>query len=118
MIRPIIIDSSFDDLNCYSFLNSLHEYGGSCNVVNDFSIKICVPGERKKINVQLFNMITKINEVKTLVNHQHVIQIKIGKLINDIVSVKSIACEKNHYRWNPSTCTCGNSRYFKRNVDI
>ena len=42
---------------------------GSCNVVDDLSTKICLPNETKDENVKVFNMITRINEVKTLVKH-------------------------------------------------
>ena len=46
---------------------SLDKCNGSCNAVDELSTKICVQSETKDINFKLFNMITRINEVKTLV---------------------------------------------------
>ena len=63
------------------------------------------PIEIKGLNVEVFNAITKIDEAKALVKifHmivntssivQHVIQMKIGMVINASVSVKSIISAK------------------------
>ena len=42
----------------------------SFNVVDDFlSIKICVPSKTKDVNVKVFNMLTRINELKNLEKH-------------------------------------------------
>ena len=48
---------------------SLDKYNGSCNAIDDLSTKICVPSETKDVNVKVFGMITRINEVKSLVKH-------------------------------------------------
>ena len=48
---------------------SLDKCNGSCNAVDELSTKICVQSETKDINFKLFNMIARINEVKTLVKH-------------------------------------------------
>ena len=42
---------------------------GSCNTLNDLSNKVCVPNNTKDLNLTVFNMITGINELKTLKNH-------------------------------------------------
>ena len=41
----------------------------SQNVVDDLSTKICAPSETKVVNVKVFNIITGVTEVKTLVKH-------------------------------------------------
>ena len=48
---------------------SLDKCNGSCNAIDDLSTKICVPSETKDVNVKVFRMITRINEVKSLVKH-------------------------------------------------
>ena len=48
---------------------SLGKCNGSCNAIDDLSTKICVPSETKDVNVKVFRMITRINEVKSLVKH-------------------------------------------------
>ena len=46
----------------------LHRCVGSCNNLNDLSNKVCVPNKIEDLNLSMFNMITGINESKTLTN--------------------------------------------------
>ena len=39
---------------------------GSCNTLNNLSNKVCLPNETEDLNLNVFNMITGINESKTL----------------------------------------------------
>ena len=48
---------------------SLNRCDGSCNTIDDPSSTICVPNKRGDKNLNIFNMITGINESKALVNH-------------------------------------------------
>ena len=48
---------------------SLDKCIGSCNAVDDLFAKICVPNETNDVDVKVFNMVTKINEAKTMVKH-------------------------------------------------
>ena len=41
---------------------------GSCNTL-DLSDRICVPNKTEDVNLIVFNMIIRINELKTLANH-------------------------------------------------
>ena len=41
----------------------------SCNTLDDFSNRICVPNKIEYLKLNVFNMITKINESKTLTKH-------------------------------------------------
>ena len=50
----------------YPFMISLNNCTGSCNVL---SSNICVPKEKKDINVKEFNMITNKNEAKAMTQH-------------------------------------------------
>ena len=69
MSRPILIDLNPVELNYFQFMISVDKYSGRCSFVDDLSLKICIPGKTKDVNVQLFNMITNRNEAKTLVKH-------------------------------------------------
>ena len=53
--RPTFIDINFIDI--------------SCNVTDDLSRKICILSKTKDKNVKVFNLMTKIKEVKTLIKH-------------------------------------------------
>ena len=44
----------------------LDKFNRSCNVL---SSKICVPKKTEEINVKVFDLITKKNEVKTMKKH-------------------------------------------------
>ena len=42
---------------------------GSCNTLNNLSNKVCVPNKTEDLHLSLFNMITEVNESKTLTEH-------------------------------------------------
>ena len=42
---------------------------GSCNTLNDLSNRACVPEKTKDLYLNIFSMITEINESKTLTEH-------------------------------------------------
>ena len=69
MIRRTLIDLIPVELNYYPFMISLDKFSGICNSVYDISTKICVSSKTKDINIKVFNMITNINESKTMVKH-------------------------------------------------
>ena len=41
----------------------------SCNTINDLSNRVCVPNKTEDLNLSMYNMITELNESKTLTNH-------------------------------------------------
>ena len=105
MIKATPIDLNPTEINCFPFMISLDRCNRSYNVVDDLSMKTCVPSETRDVNVKAFNMITKRNKVKHWQNifHviananstvQHVIQIKNGIVINVNVSVKRMTRAK------------------------
>ena len=66
---------------------------GSCNTLNDLSNKVCVPNKTEDLDLCVFNIITGINESKTLTKNisceckckfdgKNVIQINGGITIN------------------------------------
>ena len=42
---------------------------GSCNTRDDLFNKVCVPNETTDLNLYVFNMITGINQSRTLTKH-------------------------------------------------
>ena len=64
------------------------------------SLDTCVRKKTKEIYAEVFNMITNKNETKPMTKH--------------------ISCDrkwKKDYSWNPSACTCENSKYLKIVID-
>ena len=51
------------------FTVKLNKCVGSCNTLSDLSNKVCVLNKTKDLNLNVFNMITGINEGKTLTKH-------------------------------------------------
>ena len=41
----------------------------SCNTLNELANNVCVPNKTKYLNLSVLNMITGINESKTLTKH-------------------------------------------------
>ena len=69
---------AFLDLHPNEYSQEFHYYPsavkldrcvGSCNTLNDLSNKVCVPNKAEHLNLSMFNMITGINESKTLTKH-------------------------------------------------
>ena len=53
----------------YLFTVKLDKCTGSFNTLNDLSSKVCVPDKTEDLNLNVFSMITGINESKTLTKH-------------------------------------------------
>lgn len=45
---------------------SLDRFNGSCNALNDLSSKISVSDKTEDVDLNVFNMIAKVNESKAL----------------------------------------------------
>ena len=103
----------------YEFAVKLDRCVGSCNNLNGLSNKVCVPNKTEDLNLSLFNMITGINESKTLTKY---ISCKCkcsfdGRKCNSDQwwNKGKCQCECKKRRvyekdcvWNSSTCNCEN----------
>ena len=91
-------------------------------------MKICVSSKTKDAIVQVFNVITRITEAKTLVKHiscdwkckfNSTIYNSNKKWDNDKFQCKykkHRVCEED-YSWNPSASICENCKYLKGIID-
>ena len=70
MIQPAFINLHTNEysqeFHYYPFLVKLDRSVWSCNALNDIHNKVCIPNKTKDLNLSDFNMITGINESKTL----------------------------------------------------
>ena len=57
------------EFNYYPFAFKLDRCVGCCNTINDLSYKVCIGNKKEDLNLLVFNMITGINESKTLTKH-------------------------------------------------
>ena len=90
MTRTTLIDFNPDEnsqgLRYYPFMVNLDRCHENCKIP-DLSGRTCVPNKTEDVNLSVFNLITRINESKTLSYHIYYIIYKI-------------------YIWKPSTCIC------------
>ena len=103
-------------LRSYPFAVNLDTCVGSCIILNDLS---------KDLNLSVFDIITGINESKTLTKHISCeLKCRFGGRkckSNQIFDNDKSLCEcknpeeylvcKKDYFWNPATCTCENGKY-------
>ena len=117
--------------NCPSTAVNLGRYVASCNTPNDLPHRVCIPNKTDYLNLDVFNMITRINESKKLTNHisckcecefhekkcnsNQNILINDGKMFITIdagasVNIKKHCVCKKIYNWNPATYNCKNGK--------
>ena len=103
------------EFHSHPFSVKLDRCARSCNTLNDLSNKVCVPNETEDLTLSVFNIITAINESKTLTKHISCeCKCKFhGRSCNSdqwwnndkcrCECKKCHVCEKD-YVWNPATC--------------
>ena len=73
MIQPAIIklhsNEYCQEFHRYLYAVKIYRCIGSFDPFNDLSNKVCFPNKTEDLNPSVFNMITPINESKTLTKH-------------------------------------------------
>ena len=131
-IQPTFINlhpNEFDqEFYYYQFPVKLDKYAESCNTLNDLSNKVCVPNKTEDLNLRVFNIITGINESKTLTK-QILCECKYkfdGRKCNLDQWWNNdkcwCECKKRHvcesdYVWSLTTCNCKNGKYLASIID-
>ena len=73
MIQPTLINlhpnEYSEEFHYYQFSVKLNKSFRRCNSINDLSNKVCAPNKREDLKLRVFNVITGINESKTLAKH-------------------------------------------------
>ena len=73
MIQPTLINfhpnEYSQELHYYPFALKLDRSVRSCNNLNELSNKVCVSNKTEDLNLSMFNIITGINESRTLTKH-------------------------------------------------
>ena len=68
--KCVLLGNEYSQEFCYyPFAFKLDRCVGSCNTLKDLSNKVCVLNKTEDLNLSLFNMITGMNESKTLTKH-------------------------------------------------
>ena len=126
MARPKIIQTHANEPVLYPLSIKVNKCGGDCNTINDPMAKLCVPDIVKEMNIKVFNMLSRINESRKIVQHETCKCI--CRLTSAICNDKqewnknkcSCECKEDlvsklvygkGYMWNPSTCACECDKY-------
>ena len=132
MTQPTLInlrpDEYSQEFHYYPFVVKSDQRVGSCNTLNDLSNKVCIPNKTEDLNLSVFNMITGMNESKTLAKHiscECKCKFDERKCNSDqwwnndkcrSECGNHHICEKD-YVWNPATCNCENGKYLASIMD-
>ena len=65
-VRPKIVNVNNDEPVFYPFSIKTSKYSGSCNNINDPYAKMCVLDVIKNINVKVFNLMSRTNEMRQI----------------------------------------------------
>ena len=69
-VRPEIINVNSNEPVFYPFSIKTSKCVGSCNNINDPYAKICVPDIVKDLNVKVFNLMSRTNEIRHMKWHE------------------------------------------------
>ena len=94
--RPTLTDVNSNETNFYPFNVSVNDSGGSCNTINDPYARVCVPDKVKSMNVNVFNLMSRINETRFLVQHE---------LHECACGLNESGCNSKE-KWNHDECLC------------
>ena len=123
MPRPKILDvnEGVGEALFYPYNVLVNKCSGSCNTLDNPMTKICVPNVIKRVNMQVYNFLMRLNETRNVLWHESckcVCKLNSSVCYNkqiwnsdtcrcncneDFIGI--INCTKG-YTWNPSTCEC------------
>ena len=103
----------------YPYNVLVNKCSGSCDTINNPMAKLCIPGIVKRVNMQVYNFLMRLNETRSVCKRCKCV----CKLNSSVCNNKQIwnsdtckydcnedfACKINctkGYMWNPSTCEC------------
>ena len=91
-MQPTLINlhpNGYSQELCYHpFVVNLDRCAGSCNTLDDLSDRIYVPNKTEDLNLHVFNMITGINESRTLTKHKSR-KCELSLMVENVTWIKS-----------------------------
>ena len=123
MPRPKILDvnEGVDEALFCPYNVLVNKCSGSCNTFSNHMAKLCVPNVIKRVNMQVYNFLMRLNETRNVLWHESckcVCKLKSSVCNNKEIwnddacrcdcnedCTDIISCDKG-YTWNPSTCEC------------
>ena len=123
MPRPKIlhVNEGVGEALFYPYNLLVNKCNGSCVTINNPMAKLCVPNVIKRVNMQVYNFLMRLNETRNVLLHESCKCIcKLNSSVsnnNHIWNDDTCRCDCNKdfsgvincakgYTWNPSTCEC------------
>ena len=94
--RPKLIDTNSNEPVFYPYSIKVNKCSGSKNNIKNPYAKLCIPDIVKKINVKVFNLISRINETKQILWHE---------TCKCMCRLSSAICNSRQI-WNDDKCRC------------
>ena len=69
-VRPEMVNIKSDEPVFYPFSIKAIKWNGSCNNINNLYAKLCVPDVVKNLNVKVFNLMSRTNEMRHIEWHE------------------------------------------------
>ena len=70
MSKPKTIDINTNEPVFYPYSIEVNKCSRSCSNINDPFAKLCVPDIIKNTNVKVFNLMSRINEIRQIIWHE------------------------------------------------
>ena len=121
--RPKILNVNYGigEALFYPYNVLVNKCSGSCDTLDNPMSKICVPNVIKRVNMQVYNFLMRLNQTRNVLWHES--RKCVCKLNSSVCNNKQIwnsstcRCDCNEdfagiincnkgYMWNPSTCEC------------
>ena len=97
--RPTLVNINFNQPHFYPLTVTANKCSESCNAIDDRYAQIWVPNKVKSMNLEVFNLMSNVNEARFLVQHklckckcglnESIYNTKHGIIMNVGVSVKN-----------------------------
>ena len=94
--RPKTIDINANEPVFYPYSIKVNKCSGSCNNINSSYAKLCIPDVVKKINIKVFNLMSRINEIRQILWHE---------TCRGVFRLSVAVCNSKQV-WNDGKCRC------------
>ena len=92
--KPQIVNFNSEEPVFFPFSIKISKCSGSCNNINNLYAKLCVPDVVKRLNVKVFNLMSRPNETRHTEWHE-----------SCKCRLDASIC-KNKQHWNDDKCRC------------
>ena len=70
IIRPQLMNVNSNEPSFYPYSIKVNKCSGSCNIINDPYETLCVPDVVRNINIKVFTLMSRTNEIRNVEWHE------------------------------------------------